>query len=127
MNDEIEFMEGGAYFSLATRKRSGNFVPTPVWFAPAGGSYYVFSAGNAGKVKRLRNFAEARVAACTVTGSLTGPWHEASAELLTDPADQSTALEALRDKYGWQMTLGDVLSHLTGKYRKRAYIRVTLA
>ena len=50
MNDEIEFMEGGAYFSLATRKRSGDFVPTPVWFAPAGGSYYVFSAGNAGKV-----------------------------------------------------------------------------
>ena len=33
------------YFSLATFRRNGNAVPTPVWFAPAGDTFYVFSAG----------------------------------------------------------------------------------
>ena len=125
-SSEIEFLEGGNYLSFATRKRSGEFVNTPVWFAPEGSSYYLFSAGNAGKVKRLRNFRETRVAACTVTGALTGEWLDAEAELLDSPADQATALKALRKKYGWQMALTDLLSRMTGKYGKRAYIRVTL-
>ena len=59
--NEIDFLEGGNYISLATRKRSGEWVATPVWFAPDGGSYYVFSAGNAGKIKRLRRHLEALV------------------------------------------------------------------
>ncbi len=125
-NEEIEFLEGGNYLSLATRKKSGDFVNTPVWFAPEGGSYYVFSAGSAGKVKRLRNFSEARVAACTVTGAITGEWLDAEAVVLETPADEARALAALRRKYGWQMKIGDLFSKMTGKYDKRAYIRVTL-
>ena len=125
-SEEVEFLEGGSYFSLATRKRSGEFVNTPVWFAPEGDSYYVFSAGNAGKVKRLRNFSEAKVAACTVSGTVTGDWLEAAAEVLESSGDQAMALNALRRKYGWQMKIGDVFSKLTGKYDTRAYIRVIL-
>ena len=125
-SDEIEFLEGGSYLSLATRKRSGDFVNTPVWFAPEDGSYYLFSAGDAGKVKRLRNFSEAKVAACTVTGALTGEWLPAHAELLDSTSDNAVALQALRKKYGWQMKITDLLSRLSGKYAKRAYIRVTL-
>jgi PPOX class probable F420-dependent enzyme len=125
MSDEdIEFLEGGNYISFATRKKSGDFVATPVWFAPDGDSYYLFSAGNAGKVKRLRNFSEARVAPCTVTGTLTGDWFDTRAFLLETPAEQEAALQALRRKYGWQMCLGDFFSRLTGKMGKRAYIRV---
>ena len=37
------------------RRRNGNAVETPVWFAEHAGKLYVFSAGDAGKVKRLRN------------------------------------------------------------------------
>ena len=90
--DEIEFLEGGNYLSLATRKKSGDLVPTPVWFAPDGDSYYLFSAGDAGKVKRLRNFSEVRIAACTVTGTLTGEWLDTQAYLLDKPADMDRAL-----------------------------------
>ena len=124
--DEIEFLEGGNYISFATRRKSGEFVATPVWFAPAGGSYYVFSAGDAGKVKRLRNFSESRIAACTVTGTLTGEWIDTEAHLLHTPEEKDTALAALRRKYGWQMAIGDCFSKLTGKMRRRAYIRIDL-
>lgn len=126
--DELEFLNGGNYVSFATKKRSGDWVNTPVWFAPHPsqnpGSYFVFSAGAAGKVKRLRNFNECRVAACTATGTLLGPWRDMSAAVLEATRDEDTALEALRDKYGWQMKIGDFLSVLTGKKKKRAYIRI---
>lgn len=117
-------LERGAYVSLATRKRSGEFVPTPVWFAPGDGGYYLFSAGNAGKVKRLRNFSECRLAPCTVTGRVTGDWLPAQAVLLDNPGDIARALAALRRKYGWQMHLLDALSRVGGKLDRRAYIRV---
>jgi PPOX class probable F420-dependent enzyme len=123
-SDELEFLEGGSYVSFATRKRSGDYVETPVWFAPDNGSYYVFAAGNSGKVKRLRNFSESRIAACTVRGIVTGDSLDTQAYLLDKPADQDIALQALRRKYGWQMRIGDLFGKITGKMGKRAYIRI---
>ena len=123
---DIDKLEASNYMSFATRKKSGDFVETPVWFAPDGDSYYVFSAGNAGKVKRLRNFSESRVAPCTVSGKVTGNWLDTEAYVLDTEADERTALQALRRKYGWQMAVTDLMSSLTGKKNKRAYIRVDL-
>ena len=125
--DKIDTLESSNYMSFSTRKKSGDFVATPVWFAPYKGSYYVFSAGDAGKVKRLRNFSESRIAPCTVTGKVTGEWIDTSAHLLTTKKDQDIALSALRSKYGLQMLIGDVFSKLTGKMGRRAYIRVDVA
>ncbi|NND66756.1 MAG: PPOX class F420-dependent oxidoreductase [Halioglobus sp.] len=123
---ERDFLEGGNYLSFATRKRSGDWVATPVWFAPEGDSYYVFSAGGAGKVKRLRNFSESRIAPCTFSGTLTGEWSDTHAYVLDTAQDEATALAALRRKYGLQMYLGDFFSVLSGKMRRRAYIRIDL-
>ena len=125
-SDEVEFIEGGNYISFATRKRSGEFVATPVWFAPFEGSYYLFSAGGAGKVKRLRNFSQSRIAACTMRGAVTGDWIDCEAAVLESDADKRTALQALRRKYGFQMKVGDVFANISGKMAKRAYIRVDI-
>ena len=125
MNRELMAqIEAGQYISLATRRHSGEFVPTPVWFAAERGNLYLFSAGNAGKVKRLRNYGDARIAPCTVTGRLTGGWIAADATLLTNPGDIATALAALQSKYGWQMHALNLLSRLGGRLHRRAYIRV---
>ena len=53
------------YVSLATFRRSGDKVATPVWVAPDGDDLFVFSEAKAGKVKRLRNSPRAELAACT--------------------------------------------------------------
>ncbi|MDZ7826283.1 MAG: hypothetical protein U5R48_10030 [Gammaproteobacteria bacterium] len=42
------------YISLETFRRDGRGVATPVWCAEADGILYLFSAGDAGKVKRIR-------------------------------------------------------------------------
>lgn len=125
MTDTIKAQfESGDYISFATRKKSGDFVQTPVWFAPMDGSYYLFSAGDAGKVKRLRNFSESRMAPCTMTGKVTGDWMDTEAFLLDTPEGEKEALKALHRKYGLKMKLTDFMSGLSGKKNKRAYIRV---
>ena len=59
-----------------------------------------------------------------MTGTVTGDWVETQGRILP-PEEEHLALQALRDKYGWQMRLADLGSKLTGKFNKRAYIAVT--
>ena len=107
------------YASIATQKRDGSWVWTPVWFALADGSYYLFSAGAAGKVKRLRNFQSILVAPCTVSGKVTGECFTANGWLENDEEKIRRAHCALRSKYSWQMHLLDFFSKLSGNYQKR--------
>jgi PPOX class probable F420-dependent enzyme len=126
MTQAMEILGRAPYVSLATFRKSGVAVRTPVWAAPSGRRLYVFSAGNAGKVKRLRNSARAEVAVCDVRGKVLGAWYPAMAIVLEDRDEIEQALLALRRKYGWQMWLADVGARLTGKFERRAYIRVEL-
>ncbi len=115
------------YLSLATFRKSGVAVETAVWCAESDGRLWVFSAGDAGKVKRLRNSPRARVAACDVRGRLRGEWRDASARIVTEPAEIESAYRALRAKYGWQMRIADTLSRLSGRYERRAVLEIRLA
>jgi uncharacterized protein len=114
------------YVSLATFRKSGAAVATPVWCAADGGDFYFFSARSAGKIKRLRNGDRARLAICDARGRLLSGWVDARAVVLEHPAETARALAALHGKYGWQMWLADLGSKLTGKYDKRAYVRARL-
>ena len=120
-----EKLKKANYLSLATFRKSGVAVETAVWFAEENDTFYIFSAGNAGKVKRLRNSSRSRIAACTMSGKITGDWIDTEGHLLSEPGDAKEALGALRRKYGWQMLLTDCLSTLSGKMQRRIYIKVT--
>ena len=112
--------------SLATFRRNGTEVATPVWFAAADGKLYVFTAGDSGKVKRLRHTSRARIAPSDARGRVRGEWGEASARIVTEPRTVERAHAALRSKYGWQMRLADLLSRLTGRINRRAWIEIQL-
>jgi len=112
------------YLSLATFRRSGVEVRTPVWFAPADGKLYVFTSGDSGKAKRLRNSPRARIAPCDARGGVRGAWREATAHLVTDRALIARAGDALRAKCGWQMTILDLFSRVAGRIERRAWIEI---
>ena len=114
------------YVSLVTFRRDGSAVATPVWIAVAGELGYVFSAADAGKVKRLRRDARVKIAACSARGVVHGPWREGRGRVVQDAATIERAYVALRAKYGWQMRLGDFFSKLTGRYHRRAMIEISL-
>ena len=119
-----ESLADQSYISLVTFRRNGNPVETPVWFAERGSSLFVFSAGDAGKVKRLRNDSRVRIAACGVRGARKGPWIEATGRRVEDAETIRAAYDSLLRKYGWQMRLTDWLSRLTGRIDQRAVLEI---
>ncbi|MFQ5477393.1 MAG: PPOX class F420-dependent oxidoreductase [Candidatus Binatia bacterium] len=119
-------LDGENYLNLVTFKRDGSGVETPVWFANIGGLLYVFTAGDAYKVKRLRRDSRVRVAPCSMSGRVTGPWLPGSARLVDETACEAEAYVALGAKYGWQMKLVDWLSRLGGRIDERRIIEINL-
>jgi PPOX class probable F420-dependent enzyme len=115
------------YVSLATYRRNGAEVKTPVWIAEVAGRYYVFSGGDAGKVKRISATPRVRLAACDVRGNVRSAWIEARARIVSYPALIVEVRKALRGKYGLLMRLTDTMAALTGRIRRRAYIEIELA
>jgi len=113
------------YINLSTQKKDGSFVNTPVWFAQEDdrNSFYIFSAGEAGKVKRIRNFSSVKVAICDVRGSLEGEWNSAQAELIDEEESKIRAYRYLHKKYGLTIRIFDFFSKLFGKYKKRQVIK----
>lgn len=119
-------LDDARYISLATFRRNGREVRTPVWFTRLDDGYVCYSAADAGKVKRIRANARVRLAPCDMRGSLRGAWHAATATLVDDPAACARAYGALRARYGWQMWLVETLARLSGRYRPRAVIALHL-
>ena len=110
------------YLSLASFRRNGQPVPTPVWLAEHNTRYYLFSETKAGKVKRIRANPAVRVAACNSRGKITSDWLDAHACVVTNDDLIAEVYAALRKKYGWQMAITDFFSKLSGRYHKRAII-----
>jgi PPOX class probable F420-dependent enzyme len=121
---DIAALDRQRYVALATFRRTGAEVRTPVWFAAMDGKLYVFTAGESGKVKRLRHSRRARLAPCDVRGDVRGAWWDGTARLVTEPRVIERAHAALRAKYGWQAWVGDLFSRLTGRMRRRAWIEI---
>ncbi|MGA2004761.1 MAG: PPOX class F420-dependent oxidoreductase [Terriglobales bacterium] len=86
------------YISLATFRKTGVAVCTPVWFAEDSGRLYVMTNPKLAKVKRIRNNAQAKIAPCTIRGKITGPEFPATARILP-PEDNARALNLIKEKY----------------------------
>ena len=115
------------YVNLATFRRSGAEVRTPVWMAGQGARHFAFSEGGAGKVKRIRANGRARLAACDVRGRVLSDWVDARARIVDDPQTIAEAYALLRSKYGWQLALADFFSRWSGRYAKRAMLELEVA
>jgi PPOX class probable F420-dependent enzyme len=93
-------LRGHKYCLLVTYRRSGQPVPTPVWFGLGDGNVYIRSEADVAKVKRIRNDPRARVAPCTARGKPVGPAAEGRARVLGQAAEIEQAEAALSANYG---------------------------
>jgi PPOX class probable F420-dependent enzyme len=112
------------YVNLATFRKNGQEVKTPVWLAAEDGKTFVYTNITSGKVKRIRNNGRARVAPSDMRGNVKGDWVDAKARLVEDPEARDRGMNALIDKYGWQMRLVLFLSRFSGRYNQRAVIEL---
>ncbi|HEY5650920.1 MAG TPA: PPOX class F420-dependent oxidoreductase [Acidimicrobiia bacterium] len=97
----FDHLTGERFLSIATFRRSGDRVATPVWFAHEGDGIVIGTFANSGKAKRLRHTDKVEIAPCNFRGLVRGPYVSGIAVLL-DPSSAETAGKALNDKYGWQ-------------------------
>jgi PPOX class probable F420-dependent enzyme len=93
--DEIH---GQRYISLATFRKTGVAVYTPIWFAEEGDKLYFMTNSKLGKIKRIRNDPQVKIAPCTMRGRITGPEFSAVARIL--PAEDARRVRgAINAKY----------------------------
>lgn len=91
-------IHGQRYISLATFRKSGVAVQTPVWFAERDDKIYLVTSHKLGKVKRIRNQSQVKIAPCTIRGKITGPEFPATARILP-AAEFAPAWKAVQAKY----------------------------
>src|SRR4051794_8336951 len=96
----FESLADSKYALLVTFKRSGEPVPTPIWFGlDDRGRMYVRTERESAKVRRLRNDPHVRVAASGLRGDPRGPVIEGRARVV-EPDEEEHAEQTLRAHYG---------------------------
>ena len=115
------------YVNLATFRKDGREVRTPVWIAAATeGVPVVYTNATSWKVRRIRNNGKVRFAPCTARGDVRGDWVDATARVVDDDAGRDRGIQAFVKKYGWQMRLALFVSRLSGRYEQRAIIELLI-
>jgi PPOX class probable F420-dependent enzyme len=112
-------IHGQRYISLATFRKSGVAVYTPVWFAEYDDKLYFMTNSKLGKCKRIRNNPQVKIAPCTMRGKITGPEFFARVRILP-PEECARVRQAIKAKY-W-------LARVPFLWRNTdTYIEITLA
>jgi uncharacterized protein len=91
-------IHGQKYISLATFRKTGVPVYTPIWFAEENGRLYFMTSSTLGKYKRIRNNPKVRIAPCTIRGKITGPEFPATARIL-EPKESQRVRGLINAKY----------------------------
>jgi uncharacterized protein len=105
--DKLEKFNNQQYLNLETFRKNGQCMQTPVWFVEDGGTIYISTVANSGKVKRIRNNDQVNVAACKMNGKVIGEWTEARAREIDDPEIAKKANQLLDKKYGLMKKIFD--------------------
>jgi uncharacterized protein len=97
---DFEHLRGHKYALLTTFRKSGEAVPTPVWFGVGDdGRVYVRSEADTGKVKRIRANGRALLCPSDARGKPKGPAAEGRARVLP-PTEHERAERAIAANYG---------------------------
>jgi PPOX class probable F420-dependent enzyme len=91
-------IHGQRYLSLATFRKSGVAVHTPIWFAEDDGKLYFMTGSKLWKYKRIRNNPQVKIAPCTIRGKITGPEFSATARILP-PEEFAKVRRLINAKY----------------------------
>ena len=100
--------------SLETYKKNNQPVKTAVWFVIKNNLVYVVTRSQTGKVKRLKNNLQVKIAPCTFKGKIIGNWVSGTAKILDE--NQTKEIVKARDKkYGFMAKVAKFFSKSKGE------------
>lgn len=123
---EVQRLAASTYVSLTTFKRSGTAVATAVWVSSDDERLYIWTQGDSGKVKRVRNDARVLVGPCDSRGSLQGAAVAGQARVLDSDADLARVESLHRKKYGVQFALFELGGKLFRRGRPLVALEISL-
>lgn len=102
------------YVQLTTYRRSGEGVPTPVWFAPSVDDptlFAVITVDDTGKTKRLAHTKRVTLRACDFRGRVEdgAPTYSGTARVVRNSAGVAHARRSVVAKYGLPARASDLV------------------
>ncbi len=110
----LEEIESEKYISVETYRKNGDSVKTPVWFTIKDNQIFVVTRDQTGKVKRLKNDTQVKIATCTIKGVIKGKWISGTAEIL-DMEKTKEAVKRRDKKYGFFSKMARFLTKNKGE------------
>ncbi len=116
------------FLSLETFRKSGIGVKTPVWFAQEGDTFYIWTVGDSGKIKRIRNNPQVSIAPCKRFGKVIGEWVPALASVDHSPAAVRHVEVLLSRKLGIEFAVFRLVDRLRDRWKgsHRVCVKVSL-
>lgn len=111
MASDLDRLGAEKYVLLTTFRKDGRAMSTPVWVGRDGDELVVFSAPDAGKIKRIRRDGAVLLAPCDFRGRRRGEDVRGRARLLPE-AEARRIYTLINRKYGligWLTSLGSKL------------------
>jgi PPOX class probable F420-dependent enzyme len=105
------------FLSLETFRKNGIGVRTPVWFAQEGDTLHIWTVGDSGKIKRIRNNPQVNIAPCKRFGKVTGKWMAAQASVDDSVAAVRHVEVLLSQKLGFQFAVFRLMDRLRDRWK----------
>ena len=102
-----QLLKNQEYCLLATFRKSGQAVASPLWFVLEGEAAYMTTRGKSWKVKRLSRNPRVTITWCNSGGNKHGKPQPAKATLVEDRDEFERAVKSLNKKYGLKKKLID--------------------
>ena len=115
MDSRLDQFIDQKYLSLETYKRDNTSVQTPVWFVIDNDQLYIITKETTGKVKRLRNNQNARIAVCSMKGDIKSDWVDVGLENIPEESDVEKIVKLRKKKYGFSARLISMFTSQKGK------------
>ncbi len=115
MDSRLEQFTDQKYISLETYKKDQTPIKTPVWFVIDNEQIYITTKETTGKVKRLRNNSNARIAICSMKGDVKSNWVNVGVKKILDDDNVEKIVKLRKKKYGFSARLIGVFTSQKGK------------
>ena len=105
MDSRLEQFTDQKYINLETYRKDQTPVKTPVWFIINNDRILITTKETTGKVKRLRNNQNARIAICSMKGDIKSNWVNVGVQKITQESDVEKIVKLRKKKYGFSARL----------------------
>ena len=128
LETDLKQFKNQKFLSLETFRKNGVGVKTPVWFAQEGDTLNVWTVGDSGKIKRIRNNPQVNIAPCKRFGKVTGEWMAAQASVDDSAAAVRHVEVLLSRKLGFGFAVFRLIDRLRDRWRgsHRVCVKVSL-